>query len=211
MKKALIVLSAIALLGCSHATKKQSAEAENILPKDTIEIINSDSINNTDTLNIDSVEYKILSVKKRHKFEDFPAEIYDKKLSPPDFSNNSFASDKEYVDFITEGCEKQGINFGGHFTILGKSCGACCSFVFMVDRQNGHVLDIKANGFDEEDGAYGYTYQKDSKLLIANSSLFIDDKYEKYCNFMNSGLEPKFYIWKNNKFILLKYCRCVNI
>jgi hypothetical protein len=204
VKKAIIILSAIALLGCSHTAKKQAAETENILPTDTIEITNSDSVNNTDTLNIDCEGDEILSIKKCHKFEDFPAEIYDKKLPPPDFNNNPFASDKEYVDFITEGCEKYGINFGGHFTILGKSCGACCSFVFMVDRQNGRILDIKANGYDEEDGAYGYTYQKDSKLLIANSSLFIDDKYEKYCNFMNSDLKPKFYIWKNNKFILLK-------
>ena len=163
----------------------------------------TDAVGNTDTSTIDC-DYDTLTVKDRYKFQNFPTQIYDGELSPPDFGNNPFASDEEYVAFITEGCEETGINFGGHFTILEKSCGTCCSSIFIIDRRNGHIFtDVKATGYDEETGAYGYTYRKGSLLLIANSELFIDDKYEQYNNYM--CLKPKFYVWLNssNEFMLI--------
>ena len=203
MKKIVIILSIFALIAnsCGQTMKKQKV-AKDILPIDTIKTIISDTSENTNTSNIDC-EDEILTVENKYKFKHFPTRIYSGNLSSPDFNNEPYASGMGYVEYMTERCEKEGINFGEHFTILQGGCGTCCTFIIMVDRKNGQFIKVQnPNGFDKEGGAYGYEYRRNSNLLIANSNLFIDDKYERYCNFLS--LKPKFYVWKNNKFVLLK-------
>ena len=205
MKKIVIILSIFALIAnsCGQTMKKQKV-AKDILPIDTIKTIISDTSENTNTSNIDC-EDEILTVENQYNFENFPTKIYKGKLLSPDFNNNPYASEMGFVESMTDACESEGINFGGHFTILQGSCGCCCSFIIMVDRKNGQFITVQnPNGYDGEDGAFGYEYRKNSNLLIANSTLFIDDKYDRYCNFMGSGLKPKYYVWKENKFVLLK-------
>jgi hypothetical protein len=91
----------------------------------------------------------------------------------------------------------------GRFTILQGGCGAMCSFIIMVDRETGQFVTIQnPNGYDDEEGAYGYEYRKDSRLIIANATLFNDDEFQQ--SFPDLDLKPKYYVWDNNEFVLLK-------
>ncbi|NDV58713.1 hypothetical protein [Bacteroides sp. 519] len=138
--------------------------------------------------------------KPKYWFEDFNTEVYKGEPAAPDFTNNPFANDQEFVDFITKGCEKNGVNFGGHYTIIEKGCGAMCEHIFIVDRKSGKIfthITLKKN--DGEDGKYGYRYCNDSRLLIANSNLLNADNY--YITAWR--IEPELYKWtgKDFKFI----------
>lgn len=145
----------------------------------------------------DTINYKIIQLKKTHTFEDYKVDVYQGELTAPDFTNNPYANDEEYVKFITEGCNKTNINFGGHYTIIEQSCGAECSHIFIINRKNGYIFtDIRPNK-----GRYGYEYRKDSKLLIANSNLFVDNNYKKYITYW---CKPEFYKWNKNNFVRMK-------
>jgi len=204
MRKTIIILSVFVLVAssCGRTTKEQMSKTENILLTDTIETIISDTSENIQTSNIDC-DHKILTIKHQYKFEDFPVEIYRGKLSLPDFNSNTYASEMGFVEEMTHSCEREGINFAGRFTILQGDCGTFCTFIILIDRKNGQFVTIKnPNGYEDESGAYGYEYRKDSRLLIANSNLFTDDEFEQ--SFSSLGLKPKYYVWKNDKFVLLK-------
>ena len=156
-----------------------------------------------DILLVKKVAQNKLSVETQYKFEDFPVEVYSGKLSTPDFNNNPYASSMGYVESMTDECKNEGINFGGRFTILHGNCGNICSFIIMADRETGQFVAIQnPNGFDDENGAYGYEYRKDSRLIIANATLFTDDEFQH--SFPDFDLKPKYYVWDNNEFVLLK-------
>ena len=124
-------------------------------------------------------QYK-LNIDTQYKFEDFPVEVYSGKLSAPDFNDNPYALSRGDVKYMTDECESEGINFGGRFTILQGGCGNMCSFIIMADRETGQFVTIQnPNGYDDEFGAYGYEYRKDSRLLIANATLFTDDEFQQ--------------------------------
>jgi hypothetical protein len=156
-----------------------------------------------DILLVKKVAQCELSIEAKYKFEDFPVEVYSGKLSAPDFNNNAYASSRGDVKYMTDKCESEGINFGGRFTILQGSCGNMCSFIIMADRETGQFVTIQSpNGYDDENGAYGYEYRKDSRLLIANATLFTDDEFQQ--SFPDLDLKPKYYVWDNNEFVLLE-------
>jgi hypothetical protein len=201
MIKIVIILSVLALIAsCSgQVTKKLTTENANILPRDTTNTTISDTSGNIER------EYETFTFEIQYRFEDFPAEIYGGKLSAPDFNNDPYASGMGYVEAMTEECEREGINFGGCFTILQGVCGMCCNFIIMADRKNGQFIVVRnPDGYDNESGAYGYEYRKNSNLLIANSNLLTDEQDELFHRMVNSGLKPKYYVWKNNEFVLLK-------
>lgn len=148
-----------------------------------------------DSIKFDSSELtaKRIKLEKPYKFEDYKVEIFKGELAAPNFRGDKFANDKEYVDFIQSGCEKNGINFAGHYTIIEKSCGALCVLIFVVDRIDGQIFVHTK----PDDGSYGYKYKIDSKLLIANSEVFIDDNYTEYYDRFG---KPEFYFWKKDNF-----------
>jgi len=155
-----------------------------------VQSVSTESSSNT-------TEGKLIKFTSKYNFETFKANLFTGETVSPDFSNNVFSKDKEYVKFITEGCKNNAINFGGHFTILQRSCGAICEHLFIVDRITGKIYtDIRPN-----DGRYGYLYKKDSYLLIANSNSFQDDSLTYYNDFFG---KPEMYIWKDNNFQRLK-------
>lgn len=154
-----------------------------------------------DTLN-QLTEEENTSIKKfvtRYKFSAFKVKMYTGKLADPNFEGNQFASDKEYVEFITEGCKNNGINFGGKYTIIHKSCGCMCEHIFIVDRSNGEIfVGAKMPLADSGDGRFGYTYQKDSKMIIADSGLFSDYEMKYYtCRYETA---PEIYVWQSKRF-----------
>jgi hypothetical protein len=146
---------------------------------------------------LNTTERKRIKFTSHYNFETFRTKLFTGKIASPDFSHNEFANDKEYVKFITDGCKKNDINIGGHYTIIQKGCGAMCENIFIVDRITGKIYtDIRPN-----DGRYGYLYKKDSCLLIANSNVFQDESLEYYNDFF---AKPELYVWKDSNFKLLK-------
>jgi len=152
----------------------------------------------TDSIKRDTSEKaKIGTFTTRYNFDSFHVTIYKGKLAAPNFSKNPFAGDSLYVNFITKGCSSNGINFGGHYTIIHKGCGTMCEHIFIVDRINGKIFtDTKPN-----DGRYGFAYKKDSRLLIANSNSFIDESFTRYATVFDT---PELYKWTGTDFLQLK-------
>ena len=145
-------------------------------------------------ITVDTTDFgKHIKVDNSKRFENYKVEVYSGKLAQPNFENNEFKNDKEYVSFINEGCKKKNINFGGHYTIITKSCGAECVILFIVNRKTGHIYtDIKI-----EEGLNGFEYREDSELLIGNSNLFVDGKFEYYYKYYYA---PEFYKWNGSYF-----------
>lgn len=82
---------------------------------------------------------------------------------------------------------KQGMNFAGRYTVVTVECGTTCQEHFVVDRQDGKVLD-------KVQSSTGAQYTPDSRIFIVNppdSSLnYIDCPY----------CEPEAYVFENGKF-----------
>jgi len=154
------------------------------------------SISKADSSSI-TTKGKLIKFTSRYNFETFKTKLFTGIAASPDFSDNEFANDKEYVKLIADGCKHNDINFGGHFTIIQRSCGAMCEHIFIVDRITGKIY----TGVKPNDGRYGYLYKKDSYLLIANSSVFQDSSLKYYDGFFG---KPELYVWKNNNFQPLK-------
>jgi hypothetical protein len=92
----IFALLSTAAASCGQTPKKQAENAENIVPTDTIETTFSENAN---ILTVENYN-KLKSIEHSYQFEDFQTEIYKGKLAPPDFTNNPWADDKEYVAFI---------------------------------------------------------------------------------------------------------------
>ncbi len=168
----------------------------------SVKVVTNDSISKkhqiVDSRN-DSIRKKTLfKLKRIYEFDNYPIKLYSGNLAKPNFKNDEFANDKEYIEFIKKGCKENGINYAGHYTIIQMSCGCMCEHFFMIDRITGEIHnDFKP----DQDGCYGYLYKKNSILIIGNSSAFVDDKHEYYGEPFE---EPVFYLWKKDNFIQLK-------
>ena len=195
MKKTAIILGVIVLIagGCKNQPKSKAGQTNNVseIYFDNVKI--QDIKYEINELEMDTTYW--VKFKYNYNFETFKTKVFRGKLAHPDFTGNEFAEDKEYVDFITEECKDEGINFGGHYTIISRSCGCMCQHIFVIDRILGKIFtDINLNG----DGKWGYVYKPDSKLLIANSGLFITDSLDYYTAFW--GNTPELYVWTGEKF-----------
>lgn len=151
-------------------------------------LVNSDS-----TLATNS-EDELLDFNTEHTFEKYKVRVFKGRLSPPNFKNNPFADDPEYVQFITDGCKKSGVNFAGRYSAFTRSCGCGCLHICIVDRITGEIfVEINPN-----DGRYGYEFRPNSALLLANAYLFVDEDFKKYEN--DPIWTPELYLWKGNAF-----------
>jgi len=145
----------------------------------------------------DTTEGKIIPFVTAYNFGTFKILVFTGREARPDFSGDTLSKDTNYVKFISKGCRNNKINFGGHYTIIQKSCGALCESIFIVDRISGKIYaDVTP-----ADGRYGYLYKADSRLLIANSNTFQDDSLKYYNNFFG---EPELYVWETDHFRPLK-------
>jgi hypothetical protein len=125
-----------------------------------------------------------------YSYGSFPAKVFTGELAAPDFTDNEYAGDREFVDRITAGCEEEGVNFGGHYTIIHVGCGAMCQAIYIVDRISGKIFMSLTDG-----GRWGFMYRPDSNLLIANFYVFTDDNMTHYTT--NWQLTPELYVWEN--------------
>lgn len=192
MKRLLTIAMLILVASC---TDKTSNTTQSTVPADTTKMLTKEQPKVDSGVSLP--EGKIIKFTSKYGFETFNTKVFTGKVAAPNFTDNDFSNDKEYVNFITVGCNKNGINFGGHYTIIQRSCGAMCEHIFIIDRITGKIFtDIKPN-----DGRYGYLYRNDSKLLIANSNIFQNDSLNYYNNFFG---EPELYVWNDNDFKRLK-------
>lgn len=170
-----------------------------------VKTISNEIVENDKEIFVKNFVDSVISIKRfisPYKFTDFKAAVFSGKLVAPDFKGDEFANDPEYVDYIIDGC-KQGINFGGKYTIVQMSCGAMCEHLTLVDRTTGRIsvgpVGIEIGG----DGRYGYIYKKDSRMIIADSGFFTDGSMKYYAVEFNNGPSQS-YVWKANRFKLLK-------
>ncbi len=138
-----------------------------------------------------------IKFEPKYKFSDFSvSNVYHGKLAKPRI--NSCAGAYEYRTRIKEGCEYSGVNFAGHYTIVGWGCGTECINIAIVDRVTGQVymgFSFQSNKTDYDTGMYGKIHQKDSRLLLINSGLTdIIAGYQK----LNHYIKPEFYEWTGN-------------
>lgn len=132
---------------------------------------------------------------EKFPFEAYPAPVFTGTPAAPNFKGNPYATDKEYVDLITKGCKK-GINFGGHYTIIERSCGAMCEQLFIVNRKSGKIF-TGLLGLKGVDGYYGFKYEKDSFILITDATVLIDATPDQ---FYGDEIVPAVYEWTGDVF-----------
>ncbi|MBK9577304.1 MAG: hypothetical protein IPK50_05355 [Fibrobacterota bacterium] len=112
--------------------------------------------------------------RMRSQFAEFPANrMKSGRLAAPDFRTDPAAN--EYRSRIREGCERNGVNFAGHFTVVEWGCGAGCQMMALVDRIDGRILYRKIP-FDTMDGHSGTLYKADSRLMVVNTEALQDHK-----------------------------------
>lgn len=187
------ILIALMILFASCSDKSNS---EKILIPNQDKTLSKSNID-TDTIKKDTINSKPIELKNPKKFDDYKVEVYNGKLAKPNFTNNEFKNDKEYVRMISEGCERNKINFGGYYTIITESCGAQCAILFIINRKTGRVY----TSTNLNDGKDGFEFRKNSKLLIANANLFTDNKFKYYYKYF---YQPEFYIWNGENFVSIK-------
>lgn len=139
---------------------------------------------------------KAFPFMSKYSFENYNAAHFEGAPATPDFKGSPFANNPEYIAFITEGC-KRGINFGGHYTLIEKSCGAMCVHLFMIDRRDGKIF-IDSFGLKEQDGYYGFAYKKDSNLLVANATSLTDASRDQMDEF---SIKPEVFRWDGRGFV----------
>lgn len=110
--------------------------------------------------------------------------MYRGRLSPLDERSHTDAS--TYRTSLREGM-KQGVNFAGKYTVVTIGCGTNCQVHFVVDRENGKVLD-------KLQSSAGAKYSPGSRLFIINPpDSTINYQECTYCT-------PQAYVFENGKF-----------
>jgi hypothetical protein len=190
-KMKIIQISILIILffgSCSNKESKKTIAQNGILPNEK----------KSDLKEKENQEAKKINFESEHSFKKYEVKMFKGELSNPNFEENPFADDKEYIKFITEGCKNNGINFGGKYTVFTNSCGMECLHLFIVDRNNGEIFtEINLN-----DGRNGYEFRPNSTMLIANSDLFLDKEFKIYKE--RYHWKPELYNWNGNEFLIKK-------
>ncbi len=122
--------------------------------------------------------------------------IYRGKLASPDFKANPGA--RYFRTAIKRGCDEQGVNFAGHYTIVEWGCGTECLEMAVVDRINGRIYNVP---FDTNDGHWGSKYTINSRMAIINYYLFEDSTHHPgYYIYKDYYQKPVVYVWNDSVF-----------
>lgn len=190
-----IIIFALYTTGCKNqqeSTVEQKKDITENLFDSAATIIEVEHFNEIET---DTTKW--VKFESNYNFETFYTEVFTGNLAEIDLTGNEFAKDEDYVHFIKS--NDTGVNFGGHYTIIHKSCGNMCEHIFVIDRISGKIhKDINLTTPDNRDGKWGYLYKPDSNMLIANSWLFTTDKLDCYTGVY--GTTPELYLWTGESF-----------
>ncbi|MBX0331756.1 hypothetical protein K3G39_00745 [Pontibacter sp. HSC-14F20] len=111
-------------------------------------------------------------------------ETFQGHLAPLDEASHADA--RQYRAALQEGL-KQGINFAGRYTVVTIGCGTTCQEHYVVDRQDGKVLD-------KLQSSTGAQFNPDSRIFIVNPPDSSQNYVEcPYC-------EPAAYVLEQGKF-----------
>lgn len=134
------------------------------------------------------------------RFESFRARVYRGRVAPVNLRSARGAA--TFRTRLREGA-KAGVNFAGHFSLVGWGCGTGCMSVAIVDARSGAVH------FPKELSAFGVwlwadldeplTFRPDSRLLVMSG----------FPNSETEGGEPKaglyYYEWTGKSLRLVKF------
>jgi hypothetical protein len=142
-----------------------------------------------------------LAAQKLPRFSTFPARVEKPRITRINFKQNPDAA--AYRTRLSEGL-KRGVNFAGHFVIVGWGCGTGCTNAGIIDTFTGKVLWPEQ--FYNVDATYGDGYsdvqldfRKNSRLLIIHGRPGTKNE-----NGYDGPSGDYYYEWRNNRFRLLK-------
>jgi len=137
------------------------------------------------------------------KFSAFPTIVETTKAKSIDFKKNPDA--RTFRTRLTEGL-RGGVNFAGHFVVVGWGCGTGCISGAIIDARTGNVFwpeQFNAVGVWYDGQEYAeepVAFRKNSRMLVITGvpGQASDDAPEK-----PSG--AYYYEWKNNRLRQIKF------
>jgi len=131
------------------------------------------------------------------KFSQYPASVQRPRVTAINFKTNPDA--RPFRTRLSEGL-RNGVNFAGHYALVGWGCGTGCISGAIVDTRTGKVYwpeQFNAFGVLYTDGNYAYPpveYKKNSRLLVIHG---IPGEKDDDAPAKPSG--SYYYEWKNNR------------
>jgi len=184
LKYPLLVLLATITIAC-NADKNEEKSIASTHPK-LEKQLNRDTANLAmrNEENAELYQRYRITTEEYEKSGDYRiGEMFRGRLAP--LKEDSHPEARDYAVALREGMAK-GINFAGKYTVVTVECGANCQQHFIVDRENGKILEtIK--------GSAGAKYSRDSRLFILNPP----DSTINYSNCQNC--HPQTYEMLNGK------------
>lgn len=120
-------------------------------------------------------------------FEDFKtASVHKKMKISVDWNSNADA--KRFRTRIKETCEKENINFAGHYCFVSWGCGTECQASLVVDALTGKV-------YSGPMASLGYKFKADSRMIIVNPPEDSSGYYSDYTYYN----KPAVLIWDEAK------------
>ena len=110
---------------------------------------------------------------KTPHFADYPATVEKVRVKSIDFRRNPDA--RAFRTRLSEGL-KGGVNFAGHYVVVGWGCGAGCVSGAIIDARTGNVYwpdQFHSIGVWYDENTYTdkpVDYRKNSRLFIVNGS-----------------------------------------
>ncbi len=100
---------------------------------------------------------------RAERYEAYAVKVYDGPLARPDFSGSG-RKHRLFRTVIREGASG-GVNFAGHYALVGIGCGAGCRLVVLVDVRSGRISSFPLSG--EKYFELQLKYRRDSRLVQA--------------------------------------------
>ena len=126
-------------------------------------------------------------------FEDYPVkEIYTGKFAPLDLSSSFIAG--RFKTTISQDLAKNEVNFAGHYVITTLGFTGAGSILLFTDVMNGKSYPFPYASGNPYTG--GFSYRKDSKLLIIDSVDDLDSS--ELCYHSDEDFRPYYFVWENN-------------
>ncbi|MDO8559867.1 MAG: hypothetical protein Q7S23_02395 [bacterium] len=126
-----------------------------------------------------------------YRFADYPApDAYAGPRANVDFETSPAAAKivgPRIIDGLT-----YGPNFAGHYTVIEWGCGTSCQMHAIVDAKTGGIVEYSLGS------AFSLQYRLDSRLLVANPPMYLDELPEA-----PAGVAVEYYEMKDARLNLL--------
>jgi hypothetical protein len=137
-------------------------------------------------------------------FRRYPVAVEKARVRTIDFKKNPDA--RSFRTRLSEGL-KGGVNFAGHYTLVGWGCGTGCISGAIIDARKGNVIwpeQLNAIGVwygGDEYADEPVAFKKNSRLLIISGSPGVAN---------GAAEKPQglyYYEWKNDRLRLVKFVK----